>query len=94
MGGPYGLFQYQYSGQQTQIRRNNFCFHDYVHTFDFIESDLKKKFTEFSEFQIVPSGSSSTIIESKGFLKISGKYRQFAINVIGLDGTKTAELFS
>ena len=47
-----------------------------------------------AEFQIVPSGSSSTIIESMGFLKISGKYRQFTINVIGLDCTKTVQLFS
>ena len=55
---------------------------------------MPQGFDAETEFQIVRSGSSSTIIESKGFLKISGKYRQFAINVIGLDGTKTAELFS
>ena len=47
-----------------------------------------------AEFQIVPSGSSSTIIEFMGFLKISRNYRQFSNNVIGLDGTKSAKFFT
>ena len=35
---------------------------------------MPQGFDAETEFQIVRSGSSSTIIESKGFLKISGKY--------------------